>query len=74
MNNLFTKLGVAGITSVAVVESVNLEPLWSALITLAISIVSVLAIDGIGWLKGFIKKHTFKDDEDESNQHKGEDK
>ena len=74
MNNFFTKLGVAGVTSVAVVESVNLEPLWNALITLAISVVSVLAIDGIAWLKGFIKKHTIKDEKDESNQHKGEDK
>ena len=72
MNNLLVKLGVAGVTSVTVVEAVNLEPLWNALITLAISIVSVLAIDGIAWLKSFIKKHTTKID-NESNQHKGED-
>ena len=56
MNQLFTKLGIAGVTSVAVVESANLEPLWNALITLAISIVTVLTIDGMEWLKAKIKK------------------
>ena len=71
MNTLFTKLSVAGLTSVAVVESVNLEPLWNALITLAISIVTVLTIDGIEWLKAKIKKDT-KKTEDEMNKNKEE--
>lgn len=71
MNTLFAKLSVAGLTSVAVVESVNLEPLWNALITLAISIVTVLTIDGIEWLKAKIKKDT-KKTEDEMNKNKEE--
>lgn len=68
MNTLFTKLGVAGVTSVAVVEAVNLEPLWNALITLAISIVTVLSIDGIEWLKHKIKKDMEKDKKEENKK------
>ena len=71
MNQLFTKLGVAGVTSVAVVESVNLEPLWNALITLAISIVTVLTVDGMEWLKSKIKKD-IKKTEEESKKDKEE--
>lgn len=57
-------MGVASITSVAVVETINLEPLWNALITLAISIVSVLAVEGVTWLKNKIIKHTDKVEKD----------
>ena len=64
MNNLISKMGVASITSVAVVETINLEPLWNALITLAISIVSVLAVEGVTWLKNKIIKHTDKVEKD----------
>ena len=61
MNTTLVKLGVACTSSVMVVEAVNLEPLWNALITLAISIVSVLTVDGIAWLKNKIKKDMEKD-------------
>lgn len=71
MNNLLVKLTVAGTASVAVSETVSLEPLWNALITLAISVVSVLTIDGIAWLKSFIKKHTDKDKEQEEKGDEG---
>ena len=66
MKNLLAKMGVAGTTSIVVVDAVNLEPLWNALITLAISIISVLAVEGINWLKNYIISHTKKvDKEDE---------
>ena len=68
MNTTLLKLGVACTSSVAVVEAVNLEPLWNALITLAISIVSVLTVDGIAWLKNKIKKDIEKDKKDEENK------
>lgn len=61
MNTTLIKMGVACTSSVMVVEAVNLEPLWNALITLAISIVSVLTVDGIAWLKNKIKKDMEKD-------------
>ena len=56
MNNLIAKLSVACGTSLIVTEAVSLEPLYNALITLAISIVSVLTIDGINWLRTKLRK------------------
>ena len=69
MNNLFVKLGVACSSSLVVTEAVNLEPLWNALITLALSVVSVLMVEGINWLRTFIKNHT-KEKEDEDKKDK----
>ena len=68
MNNLVAKLSVACASSLIVTESVNLEPLFNALITLAISVVSVLTIDGIAWLKNYIKKHTDTNDKEENKK------
>lgn len=68
MNTTLVKLGVACTSSVMVVEAVNLEPLWNALITLAISIVSVLTVDGIAWLKNKIKKDMEKDKENKKEE------
>ena len=70
MTSLLTKLGVAGTTSLVVCEAVNLEPLYNALITLAVSVVSVLTIEGIQWLKQFIKSHTKKDENKQENDFK----
>lgn len=58
MNSLLTKLGVAGTASVVAVETINLDTLWSALLTLAISVLSVLTVEGINWLRRFIVKKT----------------
>lgn len=65
MNNVLVKLGLASTSAIIVTEAVNLEPLWNALITLAISIVSVLSVEGINWLKNYIIKHTKKDEDKE---------
>lgn len=56
MNDLLTKMGVASVSSVTITEAVNLDRLWSAMITLCVSILSVLAIDGINLLKSYLKK------------------
>lgn len=69
--NLLSKIGVASTTSIIVTEAVNLEPLWNALITLALSIVSVLAVEGVNWLKNYIIKHTAKVDEDKDKEDNG---
>lgn len=63
MNALLTKLGVASTTSVVLTEALNLEALYSALITLAVSVLSVLTVEGINWLRGFIKSKTNKLDD-----------
>lgn len=56
MNRLLAKLALSAGASLTVVESAQLEGLWNALITLAISLISVLTIEGISWLKAYLKK------------------
>lgn len=52
--NLFAKLGIASGTSITLTEALSLDSLWSALLSLAVSIVTVLAIDGLNLLKAWI--------------------
>lgn len=70
MNNLATKLTLAGTASVITTEAVNPAPLLNALITLGVSIVTVLSVEGIAWLKNFIKKHTKSDEEEKDKEDK----
>ena len=67
MNNLAVKLSVAFGSSLIVAESVNVEPLINALITFAVSVVTVLTIEGVAWLRSFLKKNT-KQNEDEKDK------
>ena len=67
-NNLLIKLGIACTTSLALTESLNLDVLWNALITLAVSIVTVLTVEGVAWLRAFIKSKTPKEKDNESEQ------
>lgn len=60
MKNIIAKIGVAGSTSLVLTESLNLDVLWNALITLAVSICSVLAVEGVNWLKNYIISKTKK--------------
>lgn len=70
MKNLLAKLGVAGSTSLVLTESLNLDVLWNALITLAVSIASVLAVEGVAWLKSWLVK---KINENKAKSEKGGD-
>ena len=54
MKNLLVKIGAAFSTSVVVTEAINLDVLWNALITLAVSVLSVLAVEGVDWLRKYI--------------------
>lgn len=56
MGKLLAKIGLSAGASLTVVESAQLDGLWNALITLAISLISVLTIEGISWLKAYLKK------------------
>ena len=63
MNKLLIKLGVASTSSVALTEALSLDDLWSALISLGVSVLSVLAVEGISLLKSYlIKKREDLDD------------
>lgn len=66
--NLLAKLGVAGTSSIVVTEAVQFDTLWNALITLAISICSVLAVEGVQWLKYYIKSKTKKEEDSENSK------
>ena len=68
LNNLLAKFGLASVSSIAVVETANLDSIWNALITLALSIISVLAVEGINWLRKTIVSHTPKTDEDKKEE------
>lgn len=55
MNNVATKIGVASTSSVVLTEALSLDTIWNALISLAVSVISVLAVEGIALLKAYIK-------------------
>ena len=58
MNTVPIKLGLAGTASVVATEVVNADMLVSALITLAISVLSVLTVEGVNWLRKWIVAKT----------------
>lgn len=68
MKHILAKMGIAGTTSLALTESLNLDTLYNALITLAISVVSVLAVEGVNWLKNYIISKTKKEDSKENKE------
>ena len=68
MKNLLAKIGIASSSSIVATESLNLDALYNALITLAISVVSVLAVEGVQWLKNYIISKTKKNKEKEEKE------
>ena len=73
MNNLLAKLGTAFGASVVVTEAVNLQPLYTALITFAVSILSVLTVEGVAWLKQFFKSKKAKSEAEEKKYTQSQD-
>ena len=69
MDKIFTKLGIAFSSSLVICESVNLQPLWNALITLGVSVITVLSVEGVSWLRAYFKR---KKEEEEQNTKKDE--
>lgn len=69
MDRLISRLIIASGASLVVTENVQLQPLWTALITLAVSIITVLSAEGIAWLKAWFNKKKAKE---EAEQHKYE--
>ena len=65
MDKLFTKLITATGASLIVTENVQLQPLWTALITLAVSVITVLSVEGVAWLKAWFNKKRAKEQAEE---------
>ena len=55
MNTLFTKVAISFGASATVAESVKLDSLWTALITLAVSVLTCLSVEGVAWLRAYLK-------------------
>lgn len=70
MEKLFTKMGVAFGTSVVITEAVNLQPLWNALITLAVSVLTVLTVEGVAWLRAWLNNKRVKEEKEEESYKK----
>lgn len=70
MEKIFAKIGIAFGSSLTVCEAVNLEPLWTALITLAVSIITVLTVEGVAWLKAYFKSQKAKREAEEKEYEK----
>lgn len=68
MNHVLTKIGVAGTTSLVLTETLNLNTIYNALITLAVSILSVLSVEGINYLRKLIVSKTKKLEENKENK------
>lgn len=64
MNNLFEKLGLAGTSSIIAVESAGLDQLKSTLITIACSVLSVFAVEGLNWLRSHFNKKRVKNEKE----------
>lgn len=73
MDRIFTKLVTSAGASLIVTENLQLQPLWTALITLAVSVISCLSIEGVAWLRAWFKSKKAKSEAEEKEYaHKGE--
>lgn len=70
MDKILAKMGISFGVSLAVNEAVNLQPLWTALITFAVSILSVLTVEGVAWLRAWLKSKRAKSEAEEKEYSK----
>ena len=64
------KLALAFGTSTVLAESLSLEPLWTALITFGVSVVTLVGGEIIKWLVAYFKKKTHDIEEQDNKEHK----
>ena len=68
MKNILAKIGIASSSAMILTESLNLDTLYNALITLAVSVITVLSVEGVQWLKNFIISKTKKKKEENKDE------
>ena len=68
--SFISKLGLAFGTSTILAESLSLEPLWTALLTFGVSVVTLVGGEIIKWLVAYFKKKTHDIEEQDNNEHK----
>lgn len=74
MNEFLLKTGVIVGTSTAVSEAANLDLLWTALITLAVALVTNVGSEIVKWLVAFFKKKTKDIEKEDKPEEKKETK
>ena len=75
MSDFLAKTAVSAGAGIAVSEAANLNLLWTALVTLAISIVTNVGSEIVKMLVAFFKKKTHDiEEEDKKEEHKEGDK
>ena len=67
MNSFLAKLGISTTSAIIITEAVNLDYLWTALITFAVSLITLAGGELVKYLVAFFKKKT-KDLENESEE------
>lgn len=70
MNHIFTKVAISFGASATVAESVKLDSLWTALITLAVSVLTCLSVEGVAWLRAYFKAKKAKSEAEEKEYQK----
>lgn len=70
MNQLLTKIGLASTSSLILTEAINLDTLWSALISVAVSVLSVLAVEGVNVLRAYFNSKSRKYENTENKDDK----
>lgn len=70
MNTLFAKVAISFGASATVAESVKLDSLWTALITLAVSVLTCISVEGVSWLRAYFKAKKAKREAEEKSYQK----
>ena len=72
MNDFINKLIISSGASLVVTENLQLQPLYTALITFAVTLITILTYEGGAWLKAYLKakKAKAEKEEQELKEHK----
>lgn len=68
MNSFLAKLGIATGSAIIITEAVNLDYLWTALITFAVSLITLAGGELVKFLVAFFKKKTKDLEESEEDK------
>ena len=70
MNSVLAKLGIAIPTSLIVAESLELNSLWTALVSFAVSIITIVGGEIIKFLVAYFKNKTEKLEQKDNEEEK----
>ena len=68
MNDFINKLIISSGASLVVTENLQLQPLYTALITFAVTLITILTYEGGAWLKAYLKAKKAKAEKEEKSK------